>query len=76
MDFWGIGMDLKHGDDIDSFRTYQNKVLKECVDGRRVPFRVVERPAVDRFRTSCAAGGGVPRAGRKAPEPVLSVVKG
>src|SRR3979409_1619339 len=30
MDFWESGMDLKTGDDIyDSFRTYQNKLLKE-----------------------------------------------
>src|SRR5438552_18245983 len=30
MDFWESGMDLKHGDDIyDSFRTYQQKLLRE-----------------------------------------------
>src|SRR5437868_1471787 len=30
MDFWESGMDLKTGDDIyDSFRTYQNKMLRE-----------------------------------------------
>jgi dTMP kinase len=30
MDFWESGMDLKTGDDIyDSFRTYQNKLLRE-----------------------------------------------
>jgi len=30
MDFWESGMDLKHGDDIyDSFRDYQNKLLRE-----------------------------------------------
>src|SRR3954453_1267048 len=30
MDFWESGMHLKHGDDIyDSFRTYQQKLLKE-----------------------------------------------
>jgi len=30
MDFWESGMDLKHGDDIyDSFRAYQNKLLRE-----------------------------------------------
>ena len=30
MDFWESGMDLKHGDDIyDSFRSYQNKLLRE-----------------------------------------------
>ena len=30
MDYWESGMDLKHGDDIyDSFRTYQNRLMKE-----------------------------------------------
>ena len=30
MDFWESGMDLKHADDIyDSFRAYQNKLLRE-----------------------------------------------
>src|SRR5580765_702458 len=30
MDYWESGMDLKHGDDIyDSFRAYQNKLLRE-----------------------------------------------
>ncbi|HEX3703788.1 MAG TPA: dTMP kinase [Vicinamibacterales bacterium] len=30
MDYWESGMDMKHGDDIyDSFRTYQNKLLRE-----------------------------------------------
>src|SRR5213595_2790638 len=30
MDFWESGMDLKHGDDLyDSFRAYQNKLLRE-----------------------------------------------
>ena len=30
MDFWESGMDLKGGDDIyDSFRSYQNKLLRE-----------------------------------------------
>ena len=30
MDFWESGMDLKTGDDIyDSFRAYQNKLLRE-----------------------------------------------
>lgn len=30
MEFWESGMDLKHGDDIyDSFRAYQNKLLRE-----------------------------------------------
>ena len=30
MDFWESGMDMKGGDDIyDSFRSYQNKLLRE-----------------------------------------------
>ena len=30
MDYWESGMDLKHGDDIyDSFRAYQNRLLRE-----------------------------------------------
>jgi dTMP kinase len=30
MDFWESGMDMKSGDDIyDSFRAYQNKLLRE-----------------------------------------------
>ena len=30
MDYWESGMDMKHADDIyDSFRTYQNKLLRE-----------------------------------------------
>ena len=39
MDFWESGMDLKHGDDIyDSFRAYQNKLLREYGSmARRVP---------------------------------------
>src|SRR5437763_2657498 len=53
MDFWESGMDLKHGDDIyDSFRTYQNKLLREyasmadefhfrILDGRR-PIEVIQ----------------------------------
>ena len=38
MDFWESGMDLKLGDDIyDSFRAYQNGLLREyALDGRRV----------------------------------------
>ena len=54
MDFWESGMDLKHGDDIyDSFRTYQNKLLREyasmadefhfrTLDGRRSIDRIQE----------------------------------
>jgi dTMP kinase len=44
MDFWESGMDLKHGDDIyDSFRTYQNKLLKEYASmADEFHFRVVD----------------------------------
>src|SRR3954462_7356788 len=43
MDFWESGMDLKHGDDIyDSFRTYQNKLLREYTSmGDEFHFRVL-----------------------------------
>src|SRR5213596_3319647 len=53
MDFWESGMDLKHGDDIyDSFRTYQNKVLKEYASmADEFHFRVVDaRRSVDRIQ--------------------------
>src|SRR4030088_1709446 len=44
MDFWESGMDLKHGDDIyDSFRGYQQKLLKEYASmGDEFHFRVVD----------------------------------
>jgi dTMP kinase len=44
MDFWESGMDLKHGDDIyDSFRTYQNKLLREYSSmADEFRFRVVD----------------------------------
>src|SRR6266571_731500 len=44
MDFWESGMDLKHGDDIyDSFRTYQNKLLREYTSmGDEFHFRVLD----------------------------------
>jgi dTMP kinase len=53
MDFWESGMDLKHGDDIyDSFRTYQNKLLKEYGSmADEFHFRVVDaRRTVDRIQ--------------------------
>src|SRR5438034_2578673 len=53
MDFWESGMDLKHGDDIyDSFRTYQNKLLKEYASmADEFHFRVVDaRRTVDRIQ--------------------------
>src|ERR671923_392160 len=44
MDFWESGMDLKSGDDIyDSFRTYQNRLLKEYASmSEEYHFRVVD----------------------------------
>src|SRR5437667_6355468 len=44
MDFWQSGMDLKHGDDIyDSFRTYQQKLLREYSSmADEFHFRVVD----------------------------------
>src|ERR1700692_4754416 len=53
MDFWESGMDLKHGDDIyDSFRSYQNKLLREYSSmDDEFHFRVVDaRRAVDRIQ--------------------------
>ena len=44
MDFWESGMDLKHGDDIyDSFRSYQNKLLREYASmADEFHFRVID----------------------------------
>jgi dTMP kinase len=53
MDFWESGMDLKHGDDIyDSFRAYQNKLLREYASmGDEFHFRVVDaRRSVDQIQ--------------------------
>jgi dTMP kinase len=53
MDFWESGMDLKHGDDIyDSFRTYQNKLLREYSSmSDEFHFHVVDaRRPVDRIQ--------------------------
>src|SRR3954447_16407559 len=53
MDFWESGMDLKHGDDIyDSFRTYQNKLLREYSSmADEFHFRVVDaRRSVDHIQ--------------------------
>ncbi|HET6960592.1 MAG TPA: thymidylate kinase [Vicinamibacterales bacterium] len=53
MDFWESGMDLKHGDDIyDSFRTYQQKLLKEYASmGDEFSFRTLDaRRSIDRIQ--------------------------
>ena len=64
MDFWESGMDLKGGDDIyDSFRSYQNKLLREyAIDGRRVRVPRARRPPPRRRAAggSPASGAGVP----------------
>ena len=73
MDFWESGMDLKHGDDIyDSFRAYQNKVLREygsmseefhfrTVDARRSINHIQEelRKQVGAFLEPEGSGEGV-----------------
>src|SRR5919201_1396157 len=53
MDFWESGMDLKLGDDIyDSFRTYQNKLLREYASmADEFHFRVVDaRRSIDHIQ--------------------------
>src|SRR5712675_1810007 len=53
MDFWESGMDLKGGDDIyDSFRTYQNRLMKEYASmGDEFHFRTLDaRRSVDRIQ--------------------------
>ena len=53
MDFWESGMDLKHGDDIyDSFKTYQQKLLREYASmADEFHFRVVDaRRPIDRIQ--------------------------
>jgi dTMP kinase len=53
MDFWESGMDLKHGDDIyDSFRAYQNKLLREYASmADEFHFRVLDaRRSVDKIQ--------------------------
>ena len=53
MDFWESGMDLKHGDDIyDSFRTYQQKLLKEYASmSDEFNFRTLDaRRSIDRIQ--------------------------
>jgi dTMP kinase len=53
MDFWESGMDLKLGDDIyDSFRAYQNRLLREYASmADEFNFRVVDaRRSIDRIQ--------------------------
>jgi dTMP kinase len=53
MDFWESGMDLKSGDDIyDSFRTYQNRLLREYASmADEFQFRVLDaRRSIDQIQ--------------------------
>jgi dTMP kinase len=79
MDYWESGMDLKHGDDIyDSFRTYQNKLLKEYQSmADEFHFRVLDaRRSVDRIQDELRKQvGAFLEPVEKAPEPVLLGLK-
>jgi dTMP kinase len=77
MDYWESGMDLKHGDDIyDSFRTYQNRLLREYASmADEFHFRVLDarRPIdqiQDELRKQVAA---FLEPSEKPPEPVVTV---
>jgi dTMP kinase len=75
MDFWESGMDLKHGDDIyESFRTYQQKLLREYTSmSDEFHFRVVDaRRPVDRIQEELRRQVGVflEAAAEKPSEPV------
>src|SRR6266487_2622900 len=76
MDFWESGMDLKHGDDIyDSFRAYQNRLLKEYQSmADEFHFRVLDaRRPVDRIQDELRKQvGAFLEPVEKAPEPVLT----
>jgi dTMP kinase len=76
MDFWESGMDLKHGDDIyDSFRAYQNKLLREYSSmADEFHFRVVDaRRSVDRIQDELRRNvAGFLEPSEKPAEPVLT----
>ena len=80
MDFWESGMDLKHGDDIyDSFRTYQNRLLKEYASmARRVPLPRRSTPAgrSTGSRTSCAGRWARPNPPNAALIPPPTLLRG
>jgi hypothetical protein len=61
-------MDLKHGDDIyDSFRAYQNKLLRDTSMADEFHFRVLDaRRSSIAFRTVEASGRGISNR-RKSP---------
>jgi dTMP kinase len=76
MDFWESGMDLKTGDDIyDSFRTYQNKLLREYASmADEFHFRTLDaRRSVDRIQEELRRQvAAFLESADKAPEPALS----
>ena len=80
MDFWESGMDLKQSDEIyDSFRSYQSKLLREYASmADEFHFRVVDaRRSVDRIQDELRRQvAAFLEPVEKAPEPLLSVVKG
>ena len=69
-------MDLKHGDDIyESFRTYQNKLLREYSSmGDEFHFRVVDaRRSVDRIQEELRKHVSTfLEASEKQPDPALT----
>lgn len=76
MDFWESGMDMKSGDDIyDSFRTYQNKLLREYASmADEFHFRVVDaRRSIDRIQEDLRRQvEAFLSASEKPPEPALT----
>jgi dTMP kinase len=75
MDFWESGMDLKHGDDIyDSFRAYQQKLLKEYASmGDEFHFRTLDaRRSIDRIQDELRRQvSAFLEPVEKAPEPIV-----
>src|SRR5712664_2344662 len=78
MDFWESGMDLKHGDDIyDSFRTYQNRLMKEYASmSDEFHFRTLDaRRSVDRIQDELRRQvASFLEPSEKPTEPVLPVL--
>src|SRR5213594_3498375 len=76
MDYWESGMDLKHGDDIyDSFRTYQQKLLREYSSmADEFRFRVVDaRRPIDRIQDELRKNvAAFLESSEKPAEPALS----
>src|SRR6478672_1086416 len=77
MDFWESGMDLKHGDDIyDSFRAYQNRLLREYASmADEFDFRVVDaRRSVERIQDELRkqVGAFLEPAEKPVEQPALS----